>query len=95
MTSSLEDGEDAAQIGNSFIDVLGLVTSKTAAMDFDAGSLSVSVPEGAINPTSVQGTRRRMTTSSSSPAGRIINGPLLQRRRMDLIATASAKIMIA
>ncbi|CAM9342946.1 unnamed protein product, partial [Ectocarpus sp. 12 AP-2014] len=95
MTSSLEDGEDAALIGNSFIDVLGLVTSKTAAMDFDAGSLSVSVPEGAINPTSVQGTRRRMTTSSSSPAGRIINGPLLQRRRMDLIATASAKIMIA
>ncbi|CAM9462230.1 unnamed protein product [Ectocarpus sp. 4 AP-2014] len=95
MTSSLEDGEDAALIGNSFIDVLGLVTSKTAAMNFDAGSLSVSVPEGAINPTSVQGTRRRMTTSSSSPAGRIINGRILQRRRMDSIATASAKIMIA
>ncbi|CAM9220320.1 unnamed protein product [Ectocarpus sp. 12 AP-2014] len=95
MTSSMEDGEGAALIGNSFIDVLGLVTSKTAAMDFDAGSLSVSVPEGAINPTSVQGTRKRMTTSSSSPAGRIINGRILQRRRMDSIAIASAKIMIA
>ncbi|CAM9247691.1 unnamed protein product, partial [Ectocarpus sp. 12 AP-2014] len=97
MTSSLEDGEDAALIGNSFIDVLGLVTSKTSAMDFDAGSLSVSVPEGAIDPTSVQRRMRRMTTSSSRPVARTINGRNMERRRMDSIATASttSTIMIA
>ncbi|CBJ29755.1 hypothetical protein Esi_0160_0059 [Ectocarpus siliculosus] len=42
MTSNLEDGEDAALIGNSFIDVLGLVTSKTAAMDLAAGYCPLS-----------------------------------------------------
>ncbi|CAM9178731.1 unnamed protein product [Ectocarpus fasciculatus] len=97
MTSGLEDGEDAARIGNSFIDVLCLVTSQTATMDFEAGSLSVSVPDGAINPTSVQRRRRRMTTSSASPVGGKEYGRIMQRRRMDSIVTASdtSTIMIA
>ncbi|CAB1100229.1 unnamed protein product [Ectocarpus sp. CCAP 1310/34] len=63
MTSSLEDGEDAALIGNSFIDVLGLVTSKTSAMDFDAGEdITLSAPVRMTMRASMA------TTSSKSPS---------------------------
>lgn len=40
MTSGLEDGEDAVIVGNMFIDVLCLVTSRTTAMSFDVGELA-------------------------------------------------------
>ncbi|CAN0347946.1 unnamed protein product, partial [Ectocarpus sp. 13 AM-2016] len=97
MTSGLEDGEDAVIVGNAFIDVLCLVTSKTTAMSFDAGSSSVSVPDGSLGSTAVQSRRRRMATSPSSRVARAKYRGRSQRRRMDTTTTTSvaSTIMIS